>query len=401
MIIKNENMLYAMEEKDYIESDDPSVPLFLELKKRIIDDAEPQGKVIKSLTKKIGFYTAYNKFLRYYTQDEEKPLTEAIKPQRKGKSRTVQEMDSYGKIDFIHDPLLPEGSITLLCGDAGIGKSYISLFLGFIISEGMDFLGSKTKKKNVLFVDLESSLPLLNTRIQSINIKSENIFFYTEPLNFLLKEDIAELKNEILYREAGFCVIDSLMDIIPGINENDAGAMNQIFSALRSLVKQTGCSFLIIHHVNKANGDYRGSSAIKGAIDALYTLKSVKEKSTYKILEIEPTKTRYTMIHPIKLKIEWEKEKFYLFSYTEAEENMDKAIEAEEKYSDIMSILMEHQALVAEDLIQKIKEQSIGSKPLSNSSIYRKLKNMTDKGLLNKSPAEGRKNLYSLMKNKK
>ena len=400
MIIKNENMLYAMEEKDYIESDDPSVPLFLELKKRIIDDAEPQGKVIKSLTKKIGFYTAYNKFLRYYTQDEEKPLTEAVKPNRKGKSKNMESLESYGKIDFIHDPLLPEGSITLLCGDAGIGKSYISLYLSILMAEGKDFLGSAMKRKNVLFVDLESSLPLLNTRIQSIGIKSENIFFYTESLNFLMKEDIAELKNEILATEAGFCVIDSLMDVIPGINENDSGAMNQIFSALRSLVKQTGCSFLIIHHVNKANGDYRGSSAIKGAIDALYTLKSVKEKSSYKILEIEPTKTRYTTIHPIKLKIEWEKEKFYLFSYSEAEENMDKAIEAEEKYSDIMAILMEHQALVAEDIIQKIKEKSIG-KPLSDGSVYRKLKAMADKGLLNKSPAEGRKNLYSLMKNKK
>jgi len=400
MIIKSENNLYPSEEKEYIESGKPSVSLFLELKRKVLEEKIEYEIAVKSLTKKRGFYEAFNNFQRYYTQDEEKPSVEAVKPQRKGKSRTVQEMDSYGKIDFIHDPLIPEGSITLLCGDAGIGKSYISLFLGILMADGSEFLGAKMKQKNVLFVDLESSLSLLNTRIQSIGIKSENIFFYTEPLNFLMKEDIAELKNEILYRDAGFCVIDSLMDVIPGINENDSGAMNQIFSALRSLVKQTGCSFLIIHHVNKANGDYRGSSAIKGAIDALYTLKSVKERSNYKILEIEPTKTRYTTIHPIKLKIEWEKEKFYLFSYSEAEENMDNAIEAEEKYSDIMSILMEHQALVAEDIIQKIKEKSIG-KPLSDGSVYRKLKAMADKGLLNKSPAEGRKNLYSLMKNKK
>ena len=397
MIIKNENNLYAMEEKDYIESDDPSVPLFLELKKRIIDDAEPQGKVIKSLTKKIGFYTAYNKFLRYYTQDEEKPLTEAIKPQRKGKSRTVQEMDSYGKIDFIHDPLLPEGSITLVCGDAGIGKSYISLFLGFIISEGMDFLGSKTKKKNVLFVDLESSLPLLNTRIQSINIKSENIFFYTESLNFLMKEDVAELKNEILYRDAGFCVIDSLMDIIPGVNENDSGAMNQIFSALRSLVKQTGCSFLIIHHVNKANGDYRGSSAIKGAIDALYTLKSVKEKSTYKILEIEPTKTRYTMIHPIRLKMEFLEEKFSVYSYTDAEDGMDKAIEAHEKEKVISSIMDELKGSFLEDIVEKL---SLSGSPDKKLTVYRKIEKMVSDGFLEKEK-KGKRNFYSLKNHKK
>jgi len=265
------------------------------------------------------------------------------------------------------------------------------------MAEGKDFLGSKMKQKNVLFVDLESSLPLLNTRIQSIGIKSENIFFYTESLNFLLKEDISELKNEILYCEAGFCVIDSLMDVIPGINENDSGAMNQIFSALRSLVKQTGCSFLIIHHVNKANGDYRGSSAIKGAIDALYTLKSVKERSSYKILEIEPTKTRYTTIHPIKLKIEWEKEKFYLFSYSEAEENMDKAIEAHEKEKVISSIMDELKGSFLEDIVEKL---SLSGSPDKKLTVYRKIEKMVADGFLEKEK-KGKRNFYSVKNHKK
>jgi len=398
MIIKSENNLYPSEEKEYIESNDPSLPMFLEMKKRI-HDGESYNNVITELRarKRKGFREAFNKFLRYYTESEEKPSVEAIKPIRKAKSRTVQEMESYGKIDFIHDPLIPEGSITLLCGDAGIGKSYISLYLSILMAEGSDFLGSKMKQKNVLFVDLESSLPLLNTRVQSIGIKSENIFFYTESLNFLLKEDISELKNEILYREAGFCVIDSLMDIIPGINENDSGSMNQIFSALRSLVKQTGCSFLIIHHVNKANGDYRGSSAIKGAIDALYTLKSVKEKSSYKILEIEPTKTRYTTIHPIRLKMEFLEEKFSLYPYTDAEDGMDKAIEAHEKEKVISSIMDELKGSFLEDIVEKL---SLSGSPDKKLTIYRKIEKMVSDGFLEKEK-KGKRNFYSLKNLKK
>ena len=397
MIIKNENNLYAMEEKEYLESGKPSVSLFLELKKKVFDEKIEYEIAVKSLTKKRGFYEAFNNFQRYYTQDEGKPSIEAIKPTRKGKSRTIQEMESFGKIDFIHDPLIPEASIVLLCGDAGIGKSYISLFLGSIIADGSEFLGSKTKKKNVLFVDLESSLPLLNTRVQSIGIKSENIFFYTEGLNFLLKEDIAELKNEILYRDAGFCVIDSLMDVIPGINENDSGAMNQIFSALRSLVKQTGCSFLIIHHVNKANGDYRGSSAIKGAIDALYTLKSVKEKSSYKILEIEPTKTRYTTIHPIKLKMEFLEEKFSVYPYSEAEENMDKSIEAHDRYTDITKIFDDFKGLFLEELMEKMN--GIGSSD-KKITVYKKVEALIKEGYIAKEK-KGNRNFYSVKNQKK
>ena len=397
MIIKNENNLYPSEEKEYIESGKPSVPLFLELKRKVLEEKIEYEIAVKSLTKKRGFYEAFNNFQRYYTETEEKPSIEAIKPQRKGKSKNMKSLESFGKIDFIHDPLLPEGSITLLCGDAGIGKSYISLFLGILMADGSEFLGSKMKQKNVLFIDLESSLPLLNTRVQSIGIKSENIFFYTEPLNFLMKEDIAELKNEILFRDAGFCVIDSLMDIIPGINENDSGAMNQIFSALRSLVKQTGCSFLIIHHVNKANGDYRGSSAIKGAIDALYTLKSVKEKSSYKILEIEPTKTRYTTIHPIRLKIVFSDEKFSLYPYTDAEDGMDKAIEAHEKEKVISSIMDELKGSFLEDIVEKL---SLSGSPDKKLTVYRKIEKMVSDGFLEKEK-KGKRNFYSLKNLKK
>ena len=397
MIIKSENNLYAMEEKEYLESGKPSVPLFLELKKKVLDEKTNYEIAVKSLTKKRGFYEAFNNFQRYYTETEEKPSIEAIKPIRKAKSRTVQEMESYGKIDFIHDPLIPEGSITLLCGDAGIGKSYISLYLSILMADGSEFLGSKTKKKNVLFADLESSLPLLNTRIQSIGIKSENIFFYTESLNFLMKEDISELKNEILATEAGFCVIDSLMDVIPGINENDSGAMNQIFSALRSLVKQTGCSFLIIHHVNKANGDYRGSSAIKGAIDALYTLKSVKEKPSYKIIEIEPTKTRYTMIHPIKLKIDFSDEKFSVYPYSESEESMDKAIEAHDRYTDITKIFDDFKGLFLEELMEKMNNIGSSDKKIT---VYKKVEALIKEGYIAKEK-KGNRNFYSVKNQKK
>ncbi len=212
-----------------------------------------------------------------------------------------------------------------------------------------------------------------------------------------MKEDVAELKNEILYRDAGFCVIDSLMDIIPGVNENDSGAMNQIFSALRSLVKQTGCSFLIIHHVNKANGDYRGSSAIKGAIDALYTLKSVKEKSTYKILEIEPTKTRYTMIHPIRLKMEFLEEKFSVYSYTDAEDGMDRAIEAHEKEKVITSIMDELKGSFLEDIVEKL---SLSGSPDKKLTVYRKIEKMVSDGFLEKEK-KGKRNFYSLKNHKK
>jgi len=112
MIIKSENNLYPSEEKDYIESGKPSVSLFLELKKKVLEEKIDYEIAIKSLSKKRSFYEAYNNFLRYYTEDEEKPLTEAIKPNRKGKSRDMESLELFGKIDFIID--IPDSTPILL-----------------------------------------------------------------------------------------------------------------------------------------------------------------------------------------------------------------------------------------------------------------------------------------------
>jgi len=389
------NCIYPSEEELYLRSDKTSAKIFREMKERIILNEEPFEDVISELkVKKNGFREAFNLFMRFYTKEDILPLPEPINHVKKGKSQTVEELKSFGTIDFIIDPLIPEESISILCGDAGLGKSFLSLFLGFMVAEKEEFLSYKINNKKVLFVDLESSLPLLNTRVQSIGIESDNIFFYTEGLDLLKERSLENLEKEIIYRQAGFCIIDSLMDCIPGINENDSGSMNQLFSGLRTIVKNTGCSFLLIHHVNKGEGSYRGSSAIKGAVDALYTLRTIKERVFGKILQLEPTKTRYTAIHPIKIKIEWENEKFLAYKYSDAEEGIDKAIEASEKYSDITKIMEEVKGAFFDEIKERLKEFSGNSR---NSTLYKKIDNLVTEGYIKKEK-KGKKNFYSLIR---
>ena len=66
-------------------------------------------------------------------RDRRKAFHRGYKAPKKGKSKNMKSLESFGKIDFIHDPLLR--SITLLCGDAGIGRAIYPYFGYF---NGMD-----------------------------------------------------------------------------------------------------------------------------------------------------------------------------------------------------------------------------------------------------------------------
>ena len=54
--------------------------------------------------------------------------------------------------------LIPRGSVNILVGDSGIGKSPLAYQLGLAVAAGKPFLDMPTEQGNVLLVDFENSL---------------------------------------------------------------------------------------------------------------------------------------------------------------------------------------------------------------------------------------------------
>jgi hypothetical protein len=68
-------------------------------------------------------------------------------------------------------------------------------------------------------------------------------------------------------------VIDALADVMPGADENSVQDVQPLFMALRSIAEATQAALVVIHHKNKGGG-YRGSTAMKGAVDLLLKVES-------------------------------------------------------------------------------------------------------------------------------
>ena len=73
-------------------------------------------------------------------------------------------------------------------------------------------------------------------------------------------------------------IIDTMHSATVGADENSAQDMGRVLSMAKDAIKRLGCTVLMLHHSNKAGTAERGSSALKGAMDAQIEVKPVAGK---------------------------------------------------------------------------------------------------------------------------
>lgn len=197
---------------------------------------------------------------------------------------------------YIVDDLILENSINVWYGKDGTKKTWSLYNLATCVASGKPWLGFDVKPCTVLIIDEESGEHRLADRMKSV-MTSENANRYTTPIRsvsmarFDLRngdEELTLLIDVIEQVGAKLVIIDALVDVMLGGDENAVKDAQPVFANLRYATEVTGASFVIIHHANKA-GSLRGSSAIAGALDSLV---SVKSEPTSNLINFETEKLR-------------------------------------------------------------------------------------------------------------
>ena len=213
--------------------------------------------------------------------------------------------DAAPPLEFLvgedRDGLITKGSVNLLCGEGGAKKTWAALDLAVCVSTGARWLDFPTRQTTVLIVDEESGERRLKRRLfETLNghlVKRDNapsiVFTSLQQLDMRNPDDANALHVAILASNAGLVIIDALADVMPGADENSVKDVQPVFLALRRIAEATQAAILIIHHSNKANGTYRGSTAIKGAVDLMLMVDSAPDSkyitfSADKARDIEP-----------------------------------------------------------------------------------------------------------------
>lgn len=197
-------------------------------------------------------------------------------------------------IQWLVDGLLSEGSLSLLVGEAGSKKTWLAIDLAICVANGQAWLNRPTHAGPVLLIDEESGSRRLARRLgqalrgHAAGAATPLHWCSLAAFNFSEMEDVNRLHGLILRTGARLVVVDALADVMPGKDENAVKDVQPIFQTLRRMAESTQAALLVIHHSNKAGG-YRGSTAIKGAVDNMFL---VEAKSDSDRLEVRSEKVR-------------------------------------------------------------------------------------------------------------
>lgn len=204
-------------------------------------------------------------------------------------------------IDWLVEGLLARKSVAVFAGEPGSKKTYAALDLAVCLACGVDWLNFPTRQGGVLFVDEESGAARFDRRLGDVirgHLLQESdvpvwstclagFNFFTEPERWA-----GVLRAAIQGLDVGLVVIDSLVDVMLGGDENAVSDTALVLYELRAVADALNVAIVVIHHSNKAGG-YRGSSAIKGGVDLMLMVESKPGEvnltfKTEKARDIEP-----------------------------------------------------------------------------------------------------------------
>ena len=164
---------------------------------------------------------------------------------------------------------LVQGSLVLLAGDPGIGKSTLLLQTGGELSKS---------GKKVLYISAEESSAQVKLRSDRLKINTDNLYIYSQTNFELIKKHILEQKPDMV-------VIDSIQAIYSENVQSSAGSVSQIRECCNELMrvaKSENITMLIIGHVTK-EGNIAGPKVLEHMVDTVIQFEGDKYK-TYRIL---------------------------------------------------------------------------------------------------------------------
>lgn len=157
------------------------------------------------------------------------------------------------------------GSLILLGGDPGIGKSTLLLQVA-------DFIGQKGKK--VLYLSGEESAGQIRLRSERLGIENSSIYFLNEQNIDFLTEYLQELKPDLVIIDSIQTVYSDSLSSIPG----SISQLRECTAKIMDLAKKTDRVFILVGHVTK-DGALAGPKVLEHMVDVVIYFEGEKHFS--------------------------------------------------------------------------------------------------------------------------
>lgn len=206
-----------------------------------------------------------------YSSAAYKTISEAVSATPINKINLVNEHrydTEIGELNRVLGGGIVKGSVILLSGDPGIGKSTILLQVS----------GNMAKKHNVLYVTGEESANQLKLRAKRLGVNEDNLLVMSQTDVQVVCESITQMKPDIV-------IIDSIQTMnLEGVNSS-SGSIAQVrecTNLLLRVAKGLDIPIIIVGHINKG-GDIAGPKVMEHIVDTVLYFEGDRINS-YRIL---------------------------------------------------------------------------------------------------------------------
>lgn len=190
-------------------------------------------------------------------------------------SDCIRTLTGYGELDRVLGGGLVTGSVVLISGEPGIGKSTLLLQISDVLAKG----------RRVLYVSGEESSSQIRLRAKRLGVSSPELYIYTETDIDKVIRQCEELRPDVV-------IADSVQTLYAASSSSTQGSVSQVrecANALGALAKNHGISVILVGHVNKEGG-IAGPKVLEHMVDAVLYFEGERHQN-FRI--IRAVKNRY------------------------------------------------------------------------------------------------------------
>jgi RecA-family ATPase len=216
-------------------------------------------------------------------------------------------------IKFLIDGFIEENITGLVYGPSENGKSLVLLDWAFCITNGIEWEGRQTKQTEVLIIAGEGHAGY-RRRLKALELKygmkaSKHLMISKAAVRIDDPASCDDINQAMKAhsKNPGLIIIDTFHRNMDG-DENSSKDVGRVLNNIDQFFRSQGAAVLVVHHTGHGQDRARGSSSIRGGVDAEYSVFKDDNTSTVTLTctkgkDLEKPKPMGFVLKPVQ--IDW------------------------------------------------------------------------------------------------